>query len=177
MKNKKNETILSIVLIVVSVVLITIMVITMYPQPYTEITTLQKQYIGNTTGNGGICTNCLIMEVGAVYIDLSDVAYPIKEHGVYYFAREHEIRKDIHPGDSIDIKWKYVLFKGYRIREVSFRHRYFKLGDPVMHVKDDMYHNKTVVGINGDVLTIQTESGDTYTQHKSWMKHYIADLV
>ena len=146
----------------------------MYPSPYTEITTLEKQYIGNASGVGGVGVNCLIMEVGEVYIDLPDVAYPVKDHAVYYFTGEHEIRDDLHPGDSIDIKWKYILFKGYRIREVSFRHRYFELGDPVMHVKDDLYYNKTVVGINGDILTIQTESGETYTQNKCWMKHYIS---
>jgi hypothetical protein len=90
-----------------------------YSTAYTETTTLEKQYIGNASGIGGVGVNCLIMEVGEVYIDLPDVAYPIKDHAVYYFAREHEIRSDLQPGDCIKIKWVYIPFTGYRIREVS----------------------------------------------------------
>lgn len=115
--NKLERCLLSI-----SVVLLIIfvgLVVMFYPDPYTERTTLEKQYLGNTSGNGGECINCLIMEVGEVYIDVPGVAYPVKNNAVYYFAGEHEIRDDLHPGDSIDIKWECVWFKGYRIRGVS----------------------------------------------------------
>ena len=122
MNDKNSYRLLLSVIGILSVILIGLLVIT-FPDPYTEITTLEKQYLGNVTGNGGECINCLIIEVGEVYIDCPDVAYPLKKHAVYYFAGEHEIRDDLHPGDSIDIRWKYILFKGYRIREVSLRNK------------------------------------------------------
>lgn len=105
---------------VVSFLIIGFMIIS-YANSYTEITTLEKQYIGNVSGSGGVGVNCLIMEVGEVYIDLPDVAYPIKNHAVYYFAREHKIRSDLHTGDCINIKWVYIPFTGYKIGEVSLR--------------------------------------------------------
>ena len=119
MKYKKNKRDLLIVSAVLFIILVGLVVM-FYPDPYTERTTLEKQYLGNATGNGGECTNCLIMEVGEVYINKPGVAYPVKKHAIYYFAGEHELRSDLHQGDSINIKWEYVWFKGYRIRDVSF---------------------------------------------------------
>ena len=99
---KKNEITMKTISSLFIIILIGLVALT-YSSIYTETTTLETQHIGNVSGSGGVGVNCLIMEVGEVYIDLPDVAYPIKDHAVYYFAREHKIRNDLHPGDSIDI--------------------------------------------------------------------------
>lgn len=119
MELKKIEKYLMCTAIILFVLLIGL-VIMIYPDPYIEQATLDKQYLGNTSGCGGECINCLMIDVSEVYIkNRPGVAYPIKERATYYFSGEHELLKNLQPGDIINIKWKYIWFEGYRIRGVS----------------------------------------------------------
>ncbi|MFA5248747.1 MAG: hypothetical protein WC415_06090 [Patescibacteria group bacterium] len=87
----------------------------LYPHSYVEKTTLENQYLKSFEYDGVVYDNVLFIEVGEVFVDIPDVAYPIKENATYFFAGEHKLL-GIENGERITITWKYIPFTGYRIR-------------------------------------------------------------
>lgn len=85
------------IILFVAVIAIVLTVDVDVKPPYTEVVTLDRQYIGNISdGEYGGCENCLMM-------DVSDVT----GERTYYFAGEFEPRTDLIDGTEINVRWEY----------------------------------------------------------------------